>query len=1736
MDLSKGYLRRDKGLQLVNKDTRPLTVMDKLKGKSNDIDSLEEVINLDRDLEKYQKDTLRKIKPQQIYRMGLFENKTGLYRISREVELSVVSHPVELSIVSKQIENSLKYSGYKYIHQGMYIIGIKGMTRKKLGTKVLITLLDKRWDTVNKAALGFLEGDMNENMLITYIAPDLIMPIKEFIEKMSFGFQTKGYEEFKGTNLLVSIEFVGRLTNKSGTRYKVNVNDVIESMQSKGIKFMSPLRIGSEERAGEEWNISELIESKVLKQPQDYISYENNKGMTSIRFINYKARALDDIESEVSEKDSEDNRRHSVCEFMEKLDLDSEIKYYEQKLEQVHNEYKNSMTHEWAVLREKELYFYRELSRLRKLKREKEVAIDNIEIQKEKQKINTKVELDSTKNKEAVKVLSEEEQWKENERLLTESYEEEEELINEMYNEGEIDPAEEYEVFLNTLDEIGLHNLDNAMEAMEVEIDPRKKRRYGESSVKNEGERERPSRSSGRWPPEKDEPQYNYIPGQFKYMGSKSREFEKAVKFQNHKSDGAILNLAAHDPIDWPNIISIWKGLVVQRYIQNQYTIGNKVEDMITYLETFLGESVKVLWEQWVEHNPNDYEILKRAGSNPYNFVNVISNIIIAEDPELGNTALQNERLREIEKLTLTNWKGIKEFSQHYLYNATTSKQGYNRGIIERYFNKLPDPLGSMIFEEYKKETEGNVVNISQAITFVFKQLRKICTNIQAQRSMKQSDYNFCNKIVQIPLTYGEEKSRRKYHKSQNKRNNFRTKKRYFLRRSDNRAPFLHKRNVRRYNPRKNYDKTCRCFICNSPDHLSTTCPNKDQKRYSSKYEEQERVLIIDSVNENILVCDDEIKDDESIYSIIETDEIENDQSECESSEDEINLIDELSGLKIEMMNQIDCEHDWIKGKGDYNIKCAFCIYYPSQENRATCKLCLKQACSECLKTFKQKWRKEVELEPEDKTLSSRVRTLENRINRLEIEIEELKFLYENKNIEEVEETQANKNKENTEFKEQTITEYKEKSVTIKDNKNNKILQLKDAITNFGNKYIVKIPFKEILGIRIPVKIKLKPNITYKILALIDTGCTKNIIHDKYFVRCPELVHTIDNNKAETSTDMSGIRKIHNQLAYNIEVYINGTKYIIDEITIRDLSMINDEMIIGLRFLQQSVQTTIIHEQGITLIPHQDNLPYISEVRKRGGTPTRPRISNVDISDSQELESIQEEDDELSLNIEEFYVTNSNIECIGLQSFAPNWYRDIKSKEDIERIVQRLEDIQIIGEIPMKYWDRNSIICKLNIINPDYIIKTSPIEATPKDIEEFKMHIEELLKIGAIRESRSPHRSAAFIVRNHAEIVRGKSRMVINYKRLNDNTVEDAYNIPNKQEWLNRIQGSRYFSKFDLKAGFWQVKMAEESIEWTAFTCPQGHFEWLVMPLGLKNAPALFQRKMQNIFNENQDFILVYIDDLLVFSKTYKEHIAHLEVFFRKVEQNGLILSKKKMEICKQKINFLGHEIGEGKIYLQDHIAKKILEFPDAMNDKKVLQQFLGIVNYARNYIDNLAKLAGPLYAKLRKNGQKYFNSEDIKLVRIIKDKVRNLKPLELPLDDNYFIIETDASKLGWGAILKQKPNKYSPKTEEKICRYASGSYKLKTVNNTDREILAVINAINSFRLYLGFKEFTVRTDCEAICRYYNQLNSKKSSTRRWVLFEDIITGNGYKVVFEHIKGKDNKLPDLFSRSSILQE
>jgi len=307
------------------------------------------------------------------------------------------------------------------------------------------------------------------------------------------------------------------------------------------------------------------------------------------------------------------------------------------------------------------------------------------------------------------------------------------------------------------------------------------------------------------------------------------------------------------------------------------------------------------------------------------------------------------------------------------------------------------------------------------------------------------------------------------------------------------------------------------------------------------------------------------------------------------------------------------------------------------------------------------------------------------------------------------------------------------------------------------------------------------------------------------------------------------------------------------------------------------------------------------------------------------------------------------------------------------------------------------------------------------------------------------------------------------------------------------------------------------------------------MPFGLKNAPSIFQRKMDNCFIKYSKFTCVYIDDILVFSKNKQEHIGHLKLVLKEFMDSGIIISSKKAQFFRNNIEFLGTEIGNGKIKLQPHISQKALEYK--VETIKDLQRFLGLVNYARPFIKNLGKITGPLYSKIGINGIKSFNSQDYKQIEKIKEAIIEIPEMRLPLDSDYLIIETDGCELGWGAVLKRKPNKYSSKKEEELCRYSSGKYKEKGIlNSLDQEILAVGYGLDSFRLFLiSKKEILVRIDCEAIVKFHNNQHSKRINQRRWLTFRDKIVNNNYNVIFEHIKGKDNSLADQLSRITLIE-
>ena len=205
------------------------------------------------------------------------------------------------------------------------------------------------------------------------------------------------------------------------------------------------------------------------------------------------------------------------------------------------------------------------------------------------------------------------------------------------------------------------------------------------------------------------------------------------------------------------------------------------------------------------------------------------------------------------------------------------------------------------------------------------------------------------------------------------------------------------------------------------------------------------------------------------------------------------------------------------------------------------------------------------------------------------------------------------------------------------------------------------------------------------------------------------------------------------------------------------------------------------------------------------------------------------------------------------------------------------------------------------------------------------------------------------------------------------------------------------------------------------------------------------------------------------------------------------------MKLFKTQIEFLGLELENGQIKLQDHIVQKINNFPDKLEDLKTLQSFLRLLNYVRPCIKNLSRLAKPLYSKTKNTRQRYFNQEDIKLVHKINELVKHLPTLHLPLESKYKIIQIDASQTWWGGILLVITNI----GKEKLYRYYSGTFNdyQKNLSSTDLEIEAIILVLENFQLFLNQEQFTLRTDCENIKKFFENKNSSKLSTKRWIKF-----------------------------------
>ena len=413
----------------------------------------------------------------------------------------------------------------------------------------------------------------------------------------------------------------------------------------------------------------------------------------------------------------------------------------------------------------------------------------------------------------------------------------------------------------------------------------------------------------------------------------------------------------------------------------------------------------------------------------------------------------------------------------------------------------------------------------------------------------------------------------------------------------------------------------------------------------------------------------------------------------------------------------------------------------------------------------------------------------------------------------------------------------------------------------------------------------------------------------------------------------------------------------------------------------------------------------------------------------------------------------------------------------------------------------------------------------PPLVDEVCQHIQEMLDGGAIQPSQSPWCNAVVLMRKKD----GSLRFCIDFRRLNARTKKDAYPLPCMQETMESMVGARHFSCMDLKSGFWQVQMDEESRQYTAFMVgSMGMYEFLRMPYGLCNAPATFQHLMQNCLGElNLTYALIYLDDVIIYSKTGEEHLVRLRAVLERFMEHGLKLKLSKCNFFCTEISYLGHKVSVARMEPGTDGLKGIAEIAPPATYTQV-RKFLGVMGYFRRFIKGYARIAKPLNDLLQGESSKLKSHpvglppDTLAAFQELKIKCLTAPVLAFADFKKPFLLETDASIEGLGAVLSQKQDdgRYHPVT------YASRGLKggEPKYHSSKLEFLALKWAVTEqLREYLQYQPFLVRTDNNPLT-YVMTTPNLDAVRYRWV-----VAMAGYNFEIEYVRGTNNKVADALS-------
>ena len=453
--------------------------------------------------------------------------------------------------------------------------------------------------------------------------------------------------------------------------------------------------------------------------------------------------------------------------------------------------------------------------------------------------------------------------------------------------------------------------------------------------------------------------------------------------------------------------------------------------------------------------------------------------------------------------------------------------------------------------------------------------------------------------------------------------------------------------------------------------------------------------------------------------------------------------------------------------------------------------------------------------------------------------------------------------------------------------------------------------------------------------------------------------------------------------------------------------------------------------------------------------------------------------------------------------------------------VQRKELAEVITQYREVFPDVPS---KTNLIEHDVDvgdsapIKQHPYRVSPMKKELLDKEVQYMLKNDIIEESQSNWSSPCILVPKHD----GGFRFCTDFRKVNDKTKSDSFPIPRIADCIDQIGNAKFVSTFDMLKGYWQVPLTQRAREISAFVTPSGLYQYKVMPFGMKNAPATFQR-MVNKLVRDIDGCEGYIDDVVIFSDNWSDHIRQIKRFFQIMREAKLTINLMKSEFGKATVKYLGHIVGQGQVRPLDAKIQTIVKFP-IPTSRKELARFLGMAGYYRNFCLNFSDIAAPLTNLLSKK-VKFVWTDDCQMAF---DKVKLLLQkspvLKSPDYEKPFKLIIDSSDVGTGSMLVQEA---SDGLDHPVSYFSKKFLKYqKNYSVVEKETLGLVLALEHFDVYLGSTPFKIRvyTDHNPLT-FLKTMKNKNQRLVRWSL-----ALQEYNLEIQHIPGSENVVADALSR------